>query len=219
MCSRLETLHAPWLKKTSCVQLIQHFFVFEKFFAFGQAKGNARHGGSRHRPTKVFEFVKFNLATLKVCNKDKTWEQRGRVTWVAGRDARANYEPLDKFTSALLDASVGKTGASVNFKHVDPALSSCSADRARGEFGFFTRRRRRHRNQVEHVWSLVQQVTHFQSLALRQMRSGAPLTRSLRQSTWHSQFVPNNVLNDHATNQEIAFTSASQPPLVLPARE
>ena len=24
VCSRLETLHAPWLKKTSCVHLIPH---------------------------------------------------------------------------------------------------------------------------------------------------------------------------------------------------
>ena len=34
------------------------FFVFSRFFAFGQVKGNARDGRSRHRPTKVFEFVK-----------------------------------------------------------------------------------------------------------------------------------------------------------------
>ena len=34
------------------------FVFFFKFFTFGQVKGNARDGWSRHRPTKVFEFVK-----------------------------------------------------------------------------------------------------------------------------------------------------------------
>ena len=44
------------------------FFSFFKgfFFIFGQAKGTARHGRSRHPPTKVFEFCEVNLATLKV---------------------------------------------------------------------------------------------------------------------------------------------------------
>ena len=31
VCSRLETLHATWLKKTSCVHLILHFFPFFHF--------------------------------------------------------------------------------------------------------------------------------------------------------------------------------------------
>ena len=42
-------------------------FCFKKrFFTFGQVKGNARYGRSRHRPTKVFEFCKANHAILKV---------------------------------------------------------------------------------------------------------------------------------------------------------
>ena len=36
------------------------------FFTFGQVKGNAHYGRSRHRPTKVFEFEKLILRSLKV---------------------------------------------------------------------------------------------------------------------------------------------------------
>ena len=41
------------------------FCVLTRFFKFGQVKGNARHG----RSTKVLEFTKLNLATLKVAIK------------------------------------------------------------------------------------------------------------------------------------------------------
>ena len=35
------------------------------------SKRDERHGRSRHGPTKVLEFVKFNLATLRVAIKLK----------------------------------------------------------------------------------------------------------------------------------------------------
>ena len=42
----------------------------DRFFTFGKVEGDARCGRSRHRPAKVFELVKFNLATLKVAKKN-----------------------------------------------------------------------------------------------------------------------------------------------------
>ena len=57
-------------KKKTCVSfylfLVFFFFacvcfIFERFFTFGQVKGNARDGRSRHQPTNVFEFVKLIL--------------------------------------------------------------------------------------------------------------------------------------------------------------
>ena len=41
------------------------FFSFFLFFTLERVKGIARNGRSRHRPTKVLEFIKVNLATTK----------------------------------------------------------------------------------------------------------------------------------------------------------
>ena len=38
----------------------------KRFSAFGQVKGDARYGRPRHRPMKVFQVCRVNLATLKV---------------------------------------------------------------------------------------------------------------------------------------------------------
>ena len=49
----------------ACVSF--HFFLKKRFFAFGQVKGIARDGRSRHGPTnQSFRVCKVDLATLKV---------------------------------------------------------------------------------------------------------------------------------------------------------
>ena len=47
----------------SYILMFFDFFIFFEFFffSFGQVKGNAEDGRSRHRPTKVFEFAKIVL--------------------------------------------------------------------------------------------------------------------------------------------------------------
>ena len=53
--------------------LFMFFFVFWKFFTFGQVKGNARCGRSRHRPIKVFEFVKLIFRPWRSQNNHKLY--------------------------------------------------------------------------------------------------------------------------------------------------
>ena len=45
------------------------------------------------------------------------------------------FAPLDKFSSAPIGASLGKTRVSFNLNLFDPAFPSRSSDRTRGKFG------------------------------------------------------------------------------------
>ena len=67
-------------------------FHFSRFFIFGQVKGDAWDGRSQHQPTKVFEFCKVILATLKVAiNRIFTFSAGKLCFWLDGKKIHVSY--------------------------------------------------------------------------------------------------------------------------------
>ena len=66
-----------------CLVCLRFLSFLKRFFTFGQVKGNARHGRSRHQRrhqpiNQSFRVCKFSLATLKVATntKNKRYETK-----------------------------------------------------------------------------------------------------------------------------------------------
>ena len=81
------------------------FFVFlNKFFAFGQVRGNARRGRSRHRPTEVWAFVMLIFAILKVAIKESVHVYENQLGLVSSSfgDGDLSSPPASNWTNPLM---------------------------------------------------------------------------------------------------------------------
>ena len=113
----------------------------KRFFTLGQVKGNARHGRSRHRPTKVFRVGKVALATLKIVTKTNRCfhnSHRRLTTPKSMYNSLRCLESQQLFTSMLremfqpvVDRRQGQCTVLTELRHPDQARNWSSCHRRR----------------------------------------------------------------------------------------